>query len=508
MAHIPIVPKIEPTRYQWQEKFLGHHERPLLGRENHWFHVPPAARKIFLGIQATLVPPIISRDVIQSAQRAWLGLRFKHPEVALSTAPGDDGKGCMVCSIPLDNEEAYEWLRRTLSTRFGEEAYDFSHAISPAVQEGEYQEKEANGMTTLLVIAQCSGLETPVDKISLLFSVDHTYTDGIGLRILANAFLRIFARDLSADSKDPSPPWHLASRNLSPPWTELMNANQQTSGEPFSQNIKNDIKALIHHSEHSTSGFKVLPNEANHFIPAYFPRSFSKKESTALLKAIKQTLGPSFTITHLAHAAFATALHKANPPAPQPGGPSFLSPCFINARRYLDSFHPQSTNHTPLCQATAPITITIPSPHPQEDSRTTLLRTCHSTYTSYQSLQTRPSLLSESLAKAETVPKLLPKSKDPQLVDPYFLSDGVQETYIKRTYSSREADDGGSDGEVTVEVGDVNFYANPDGKVMLVRMSTFWDIISVQAEWNRACYSEGVAEGFVEEMMGLMRRVF
>ncbi|KAI4244551.1 MAG: hypothetical protein L6R42_010439 [Xanthoria sp. 1 TBL-2021] len=506
-----VVPTIDAKKYQWQAKSPYLYRRPFLGRESHWFHSKPESRELFLGVQAKLDPQVEHDSFVRVAGQAWLRLRFDHPEVALHAVPSANGKGMMGCPISCDDQEAKRWQQRTLSRRHGPNAYDFSYAISPTAQ-WEYQQRKAVGSTTLIVYAQCSPPEMKVTSISFLFRVDHTYADGIGIRLIAKAYLKIFAQYLRENPDNPMPPWQHASRNLSPPWVELMNEQQKTNGEDFEHNVRNDIDALLNHTQNSTSGFKVLPNVSDQFNPNYLISSFTKQQSAALLRMIKSKFGPTCTITSIAHAAFVLAMLKIHPPSNNASSivtdsPSpFISPLFMNGRRYLDPDHPQTEDYTPICQANALITfpdindlLLTPSTPPSQQIHM-LEQACRASVISYSRLRERPSIFSESLAKAELIPKHQPR-KDPRLVDPYFLSDGVQDKYISRTY---DVSPHGKTERMVMEIEDVRFHANPDGKTMIIRMSSWRDIISIQAEWNEALYPPALAETFVDEIMGLM----
>ncbi|KAL8777656.1 MAG: hypothetical protein Q9213_007768 [Squamulea squamosa] len=471
MAKLEI-PRIDTKKYQWQAKSPYLYRRPLLGQETHWFHHgKPESRELFLGIQATLSSQVELSTIVRVAGQAWLRLRFDHPEVALRAVPGANGGGWMSCPIPCNDQEAKRWQRKTLSRRHSPRTYNFSYAVSPAGQ-SKYQQREAVGSTTLIVYSRCSPPEMKVTDISFLFRVDHTYADGIGIRLIAKAYLRTFALYLNEKPDNHMPLWQHASGNLSPPWTELMNEQQKTDGEDFEHNIRNDVDALLNHSKNSASGFKVLANVSDHFLPAYLVRSFTKHQSAALLEIIKSKFGSTCTITSIAHAAFVLAMFKIHAPSssavftdadpPQP----FISPLFMNARRYIDPNHPQTEGYSPICQANA--LIIFPSIHNLLCTASTalseqldiLIRTCQMSHTSYSRLRDRASILSESLAKAEITPKHLPR-KDPDLVDPYFLSDGVQERYIPRTYSTTTYN---GKAHTVMEIEDVRFYANPDGR--------------------------------------------
>ncbi|KAL8636460.1 MAG: hypothetical protein Q9226_009253, partial [Calogaya cf. arnoldii] len=198
-----------------------------------------------------------------------------------------------------------------------------------------------------------------VISISFLFRVDYTYADGIGIRLVAKACLKIFAHYLSETPENHMPLWQHTSRNFSPPWIGLVNDQQKTYGEDFENNVRDDIDALLNHSKKSASGFKVLSNVSDQLNPTYLIRSFTEEQSAASIRMVKSKFGLTCTITSISHAVFVLAMFKAQPQSDtaistDPDLPSpFVSPLFMNGRRYLD---PQTEDYTPICQANTLIT--------------------------------------------------------------------------------------------------------------------------------------------------------
>ena len=133
-------------------------------------------------------------------------------------------------------------------------------------------------------------------------------------------------------------------------------------------------------------------------------RDFSKEESTAVLRAVKEKLGTSYTVTHLGHAAMVLAMLKFNPPPDNVlEGQSFISPCFMNGRRYLRADPSMTHDHIPVCQAFGVVVFPnvkdyiISSDATNERSAETLIKATKAARTSYQSIREQDSILSESL---------------------------------------------------------------------------------------------------------------
>lgn len=73
-------------------------------------------------------------------------------------------------------------------------------------------------------------------KIGFLFNMDHIYTDGIGIRMLAGELFQLLSRILNKSSKDPKQVELSLEKpgiKLSPPYTSLMNEDQKTEGKSY-----------------------------------------------------------------------------------------------------------------------------------------------------------------------------------------------------------------------------------------------------------------------------------
>ncbi|KAL8994868.1 MAG: hypothetical protein Q9169_005289, partial [Polycauliona sp. 2 TL-2023] len=194
----------------------------------------------------------------------------------------------------------------------------------------------------------------------------------------------------------------------------------EASGVGVARNIRNDIDVLLDHNQNNISGFEVLSNISDTFDPGYLNRSFTKPQSAALIKMSKQKFEPSCSMTSIAHTAFILAMFKithsretvwltVTDPAP-----TFVSPFFMDGRRYLDSDHPQSDDYTPVFQADALITFSnvndlllVPSATPSQQVRN-LEKACQASVIAYTRIRERPSILLETLARADLTPKHVP----------------------------------------------------------------------------------------------------
>ena len=113
------------------------------------------------------------------------------------------------------------------------------------------------------------------------------------------------------------------------------------------------------------------------------------------------------------------AMLQQNPPITQSeegSGKSLISQCFMNGRRYLEADEPKARTYVPICIATGIVefsdvdqyTLSALDGEGHSDkhkARDVFLRACGAANRSYQAIRERKSMLSESLQRAESVPK-------------------------------------------------------------------------------------------------------
>jgi hypothetical protein len=147
--------------------------------------------------------------------------------------------------------------------------------------------------------------------------------------------------------------------------------------------------------------------QETHFI------TLSEAQSTSLLEAVKQVVGPESNITHLGHAAMVLALLRSSPltnsplMSPQP----LYSPCWLNGRRYLRSSdaHPNPTkDYVPLCISFAPIIfpdlkeILLSRRADRAAVKSKLVKACKIATKQYGIIKSRKSMLPECVALFES----------------------------------------------------------------------------------------------------------
>ncbi len=140
--------------------------------------------------------------------------------------------------------------------------------------------------------------------------------------------------------------------------------------------------------------------------------TLSELQTTAVLHAIKQIVGPDSNITHLCHAAMVLAMLRSNPlrASPSSGPISLYSPCWLNGRRYLRSCSDKpspTVSYIPNCLSFAPIIFKdlqdfiLPLSAPKPEIRSMLIRTCRVATMEYSKIKQRKSMLPECITLFE-----------------------------------------------------------------------------------------------------------
>lgn len=167
----------------------------------------------------------------------------------------DDGSAVIECKIPQDEREAEEWAERTLVFRtrpLGSEKMVLVDAGAMLSAEEMMREEDASDAVCLYLhqaVSETIDLEETMNPDWVMgegfsFRVGHQMADGMGAYILAGDFLKFFAEQLGGRSEKKFD-WGTASNNVPEPWVRMMNANQQTCGEEFEDNVKKNTHLVL-----------------------------------------------------------------------------------------------------------------------------------------------------------------------------------------------------------------------------------------------------------------------
>lgn len=151
---------------------------------------------------------------------------------------------------------------------------------------------------------------------------------------------------------------------------------------------------------------KVLSEDE--YTPETIHKRFSVEESNAILLAVKKKLGKACSVTHLGHAAMVMTMLKFKPVQERPAHDArFVSPLFINGRRYLDQGVPGSKNYISLCRAVSGVelrdveTYILSDQVTEKEVQEKLRLACADVFRSYSAVRDQKSVLTESFCMAE-----------------------------------------------------------------------------------------------------------
>ena len=225
--------------------------RPALGAEKKWAVQTLESRYLYLSGLITLQKPCTFKKFEYMARVSWERLRFEYPEVAMKgVGPYEDRD--IECEIPMHEQKAREWARRTMTLVPSPDGLGTAEAVSSPEktlrEKNDHEESDRNAVCICLHTMFSREKETlEVGGAAFSFRVDHQIIDGIGAYIIAGSFLKLFARALG-EGTEQYIDWYDRSRArqcVPEPWVGMMNANQQTSGKLFEANIKRNAALLL-----------------------------------------------------------------------------------------------------------------------------------------------------------------------------------------------------------------------------------------------------------------------
>ncbi|PVH84173.1 hypothetical protein DL98DRAFT_512580 [Cadophora sp. DSE1049] len=534
-----ILSPLNPSFYSWRQSPLSPSQwhRLALSNECMWFSRPKDLHSLFICTLITLKPPIHRPTLTSAASLAWQILRFQVPELAADATCTEDGAVYMQYLTPQSQVEVDAWADRTSHFETGREVLDFKELRANVLLKKRGHDSD---QTFLLLYSQTrEGKDDLVENVQVMLYADHQVTDGTGLKILLGKYLFLLASALQkpAGIQQDEVKWSESYKNLSTPWIQHMNDNQVTSGPEYEETVTRNQDIILNKLK-LNPGLPLSQNTQNtrpasqetHFI------TLSQVNTSAILQAIKNVLGPSSNITHLCHAAMVLALLRACPPSSSssssPAAQTLYFPCWLNGRRYLKSTPTcpsPKANYIPICLSFAPIIFTnltelaLSSTASRDEIRKKLIKACCMATKQYIGIRERKSMLPECVNLFEDIGRMMlltkkqkppdstePPSKDdiktsqrsPKTAEPFLLSDGLTEQYISHSYPpSTSSTTLPSPPTLTVRTIHVAAHAERN---LIVRMSSWRGSTTISGEWRGEDYEEGVVVRFLGDVVGIM----
>ncbi|KAH7346548.1 15-O-acetyltransferase Tri3-domain-containing protein [Rhexocercosporidium sp. MPI-PUGE-AT-0058] len=542
MVSDTISSPLNPSSCAWEQSSQDSSlwQRRALSNECMWLPRPKDLHELFICTSITINSPIPRPTLDSAATRAWQILRFQVPELAAHAACSKDGAEDRVVYMqyqtPHSQAEVDAWIDRTRHSEAGRDLHDFGSLRAKVLVK---KHKHVSDKAFILLYSQARGDSRDlVENVQIMLYVDHQVMDGTGIKIVLGKYLSLLASTINKPGEilHGEIKWEESYKNLSIPWIQHMNEDQVISGPKYEQTVAWNRDIIL--GKMKTNPGLTLSHTTNpvtqetHFI------TLSPTQTSTILQAIKDVLGPSSNITHLCHAAMVLALLRASSISTSASATQTLySPCWLNGRRYLSPTPPcpsPKTDYIPICLSFAPIIFTdldelvLSSTATRCEMRDKLLKACRMSTEQYINIREKKSMLPETVNLFEDIARMMLQSntnnptnladpkpnpqnyhtshKPPQTAEPFFLSDGLIEQYILHTYPSSQstsASTSPSPSPPTLRVKTVHFAAHAEQN-LIVRMSSWRGSTTISGEWRGCDYEDGVIVRFLEDVVGIM----
>ncbi|KAF5387466.1 hypothetical protein D9757_007781 [Collybiopsis confluens] len=182
-----------------------------------------------------------------------------------------------------------------------------------------------------------------------IFHTHHAPFDGVGVKIVANIFLKEFASALGGAQIDKGLEWGTEMDNLLPAACDVLRPTEPipihpgsdeepTFNHPFYSATRQVMQAFANSAQTS---YNLKPRQGDPGWPTTHCQelTFSNEESATFLKSLKGKNG-SYTVAHAAHSALVMVNVYDNPPSLENSSKFVSCQFLVNARQYLQEPYP------------------------------------------------------------------------------------------------------------------------------------------------------------------------
>ncbi|KAL8787454.1 MAG: hypothetical protein Q9213_002231 [Squamulea squamosa] len=277
------------------------------------------------------------QDIQRAARAAWRLLRYKEPQIAGTAAFDGQVRALLQYQVPKDEEEVDKWLDRTIRV-------EASDRTPMAIRDANEEERKQRNLgpsesATIYIAASVSDESTPLAgaELRILFHINHLFFDGIGFRCMIASFFRELAAQLSNPTiESPSAlDWSGSVTNFREAYVKLLAPEQHLSGPEFDASMQDQLGLMARGMNNWGLVAKSNSNAGSGPSKTLW-REFTKDQSQNIIKAVREKLGPGYTVTHLGQASLLLAILKMNPPGPDvPTSQIWYCSTQVNGRRYM-----------------------------------------------------------------------------------------------------------------------------------------------------------------------------
>ncbi|KIK58694.1 hypothetical protein GYMLUDRAFT_86133 [Collybiopsis luxurians FD-317 M1] len=482
------------TKFRWQKAkdSTKTHTRPLAGTEivlDFWSRRCKGDLNLFVGVYLDLLTPATIPQIIDSAQQAWIWLRYQVPTIAAQLHTDSHDAPHLVYK-PAEHESLSCWLDNTLLI----EKQDTLDLDTLRRQLGPAQIPFPDGNLMHLHLVIPSGEhEDPVSRLGVLLHCHHLLIDGLGALTLLNQYFTKLADIVGSDYTKESFAWGTEVDKLLPAVFNVMDASELRPVQPGS--FERPSFALPYYASLASAlqdtiqmfekplGFKPRNPDSGLPSTSRMEVEFTRQDSEKLVKSLKAS---GYTVTHLAHAALSLVARSDSVSDVEDASLSFINFSIVNCRHRLTAPYchrgKYPGNALGIHLLKVPLSLFISDSgefFPIDKSLVAklldALRDC------YETQKVTPGLLSRTAQGSEIVAATLKYSfmnnRAPVNQCYSFSSDGVGENYLDATFSN---------GSGTPIVGVTKYFTslNRVDPAPYFRISSWKGIIYLSADFN------------------------
>ncbi|KAF7164593.1 hypothetical protein CNMCM5623_009050 [Aspergillus felis] len=504
-------PKLEAARFRWHPSPTDSRavQRLANGTEA-WVGIRDENAKgqydcyLNTSIRLEAAPKLSLSDLREALQLALVHVRFEHPDFACTAIWGQDDNPSLPhiqYKSPTSNEEALEWAQECVSTRAARYSGLDLH-LELCKQRTAMGIARSARSISIILIADAVDDQAKLNagaNVEMLMLFNHIFWDAMGSRDFVGQLQTHLATilDTAGSYQLPDFKWGDEISNLTVPLLDACKVNIEALGADFEASRTEFVDSLMRSG--SSWGLPVTNNTGN-------PRSewytFSKNDSEKMIQAVKERLGPNYTISHLGHAATVLALLEKNPvPDDAPDSTALITALPVNGRRYL---HDELAVHRfGACQAGAVVEFqhlkTWAPKGNAQGTKTALENLCKHVKKSYDYWLKNEYQLALGISKDNFLSAFLASTPMPFTGSsvPIFVTDGLVDRFVMKNVLN-------SKGEIIFSVDSCHFGVDTYGSDILIRMDS-WDGSTVLSLcYNDGCLEPTIARDFLNTLADFM----
>ncbi|KAF5388790.1 hypothetical protein D9757_005575 [Collybiopsis confluens] len=506
-----LLAKIDFDKYTWKSlpsangfegrgRLLAGGElvQDVLNRYNKGFQT------LFFAFYADLTAEHAAAEVIEAGRDAWVKLRYLVPTIAaLVTIDDDDSPLLRYYSTSADGISA--WANQTFTvhqTDVPEIDLDVLRRDLGQLKVPSQHDQE----TWMHLVMAKTGM---ISKLGFLFHTHHSPFDGSAVKILANLYLKEFAKALGGVKVADNLKWGDEISHLLPAAFNIILPTEPRPIHPDS-----DERPTFHHPYYAETQ-KVVQAFASNAQIAYnlkprkgdsgWPRPdteallFSKEESEKLMRKLKGE-STSYTVTHAAHAALVMVNIFDNPPAAEDAAKSVSCEFLVNSRRYLQKPYSDREGYPGYALSVVPhgfpLTLFLSQTgEPLPLDKPMLVALMRRARDVYNKLKEMPVAFSFMVPVCDMFASLLKQqaTDDRAPENAFRLShDGPGETFIDHTFYDTA-------GHTVLEISKFFTSLNRPDPAPFFRVSSWNGVLELRADYNSNVIRRDEVKGYLEK---------